>query len=104
MNDHPEIFNGLSVNLREGSAEEDAALIGDMPQVKQIWPVKIIPRPQVQREHFAKGPLAVNKREVWNSTLLPHKITQVDRIHKSGQRGQGVKIGIIDTGVRTSVL
>jgi hypothetical protein len=100
LGDHPEIFNGASLNLRNISKEDEhAAAIDLMPQVKQIWPVKIIPRPKVNRQLFGKKEGSLAKRDVLRSALLPHQITQVDRIQKDGEKGSGVKIGVIDTGV-----
>jgi hypothetical protein len=100
LGDHPDIFNGVSINLRNISKEDEhTAAIGDIPQVKQMWPVTIIPRPKVKRQLFGKEEGSLDKRDIFRSVLLPHEITQVDRIQKSGEKGKGVKIGIIDTGV-----
>ncbi|BGP16666.1 hypothetical protein JCM10213v2_004668 [Rhodosporidiobolus nylandii] len=83
--------------------------------VKRAWPLRLIPRPgAVLREDVpaASGSLSSSAissllstpgtssgEEYAKDTFSPHVMTGVDKLHREGKLGAGVKIGIIDTGV-----
>lgn len=100
------LFQGVSFTINELATErKHASKISELPAVKQMWPVRIHPVPQVQHKNIATnptGPIEVISSDGsgnHKSTYSPHVMTQVDRLHAAGYTGEGVRIGIIDTGV-----
>ena len=79
------VFNGVSVQI---SNENDTTLtdIDALDEVANVWPVEVV----LLDEQFD-----VATERPWN----PHTATGVDDLHKRGISGEGVVIGIIDTGV-----
>lgn len=72
-----------------------------MPQVKQLWPVPLIPVPDLDVTWTGKdNPPSKFKRQT-NSTdsWPPHVLTQVDKLRAKGYTGEGFRIGVVDTGV-----
>lgn len=72
-----------------------------MPQVKQLWPVPLIPVPELDVTWTGKDdPPSKFKRQA-NSTdsWPPHVLTQVDKLRAKGFIGEGFRIGIVDTGI-----
>ncbi|KAH7303280.1 peptidase S8/S53 domain-containing protein [Stachybotrys elegans] len=111
-----ELFKGLSIKLKDvDTAEERAAQLASLPAVKNIWPVRKIPRP----EPVASGKLgrkrdapvreggAASKRSLYSrqgsgndtGVYAPHVMTGVDKLHAEGFTGEGITIAVIDTGV-----
>lgn len=105
-----ELFQGISIQLHESDTpEQRAAELASLPAVKNIWPVRLWDRPELNTlpHGNSTSPAAatvqgtLHKRQCSNSTLGngPHVMTQVDRLHAKGITGKGVKIAVIDTGV-----
>ncbi|CAO3613677.1 unnamed protein product [Cunninghamella blakesleeana] len=96
------LFNGLSFRLDDpnpstvtaSSYDEKLQSLLDDENVKAIYPVKIIPRPKL-----TAAPLTNDSGSIVKS-LLPHALTQVDRVHKELKNtGKGIKVGILDSGI-----
>ncbi|OLN97148.1 Minor extracellular protease vpr 2 [Colletotrichum chlorophyti] len=83
-----EIFSGLSVE----SESDNLDSLQDVGEVAHAWPVrkyKLAPlRPQAS---FSDDATAQN----WST----HFSTGVDKLHKAGFHGKGVKVAVIDSGV-----
>ncbi|KAH7104321.1 subtilisin-like protein [Auriculariales sp. MPI-PUGE-AT-0066] len=69
-----DIFNGATVGINNVN---DLKKIAAASGVKSVHPVRILEAPQV----------------------VTHSTAGVDKVHAAGNKGQGIKIGIIDTGV-----
>ncbi|KAK0476786.1 pyrolysin [Armillaria novae-zelandiae] len=91
--DEPGILTGASVTLLTPG---DVALVNGIPGVKTIRPVMKIPPPSIPG-----GVLVVDDPTDHRlpDTLSTHVMTGVDKLHKDGWSGEGIKIGIIDTGI-----
>lgn len=89
------LFNGLSVNLsfkNEKDHKSSLLTLLDRPDVKYVYPVRIVRRPKV----FAKKMGMPKKKE---PSVLPHQMSQVDIVHsKFKNKGKGILIAILDSG------
>ncbi|KAI6883151.1 subtilisin-like protein [Hortaea werneckii] len=99
------LFNGVSFQLLNTTDEDAAAKsIEIMPEVRQIWPVRIFSVPKDEVVWSGNSPLEVanaglqRRQEAGNDTFSPHVMTQVDQLRAQGITGEGVRIAVIDTG------
>jgi subtilisin family serine protease len=105
MNLDYKLFKGVSVQLDDvENAEETAFKIASSPSVKNVWPVEVysIPKPKVNwvgTPDSSRAAGGLSKRSNETEGYAPHKMTQIDELHKKGFTGKGVKIAVIDTGV-----
>lgn len=96
------LFKGMSVKIDNTATTKDIATnyhagstgvlvaLAENPQVRNIFPVSVIPRPIVRTistSHFNSPQL-----------LFAHNLTQVTEAHNYGYKGKGIIVGIIDTG------
>lgn len=66
----------------------------DEALVANVYPVRIIPRPQLTATPVSSGASGIDL-----GLLEPHDMTQVDRVHKElKNKGKGIKVGVIDSG------
>ena len=97
--DNVKYFYGLSLTVSDGTNQ---TTLQQMKGVKNVWKVAIVPRPE-PLQAAPMGPIGSN-------TSIPHvtgtsdvnsalKMGGVDKLHKIGVKGKGVKIAIIDSGV-----
>ncbi|KAH9892693.1 subtilisin-like protease [Cubamyces lactineus] len=86
----PGLFVGSVVTLN------DAAKVLDIPGVQAIRPVKLIPAPQPVKKHVVTG---LDDPQIPPDSESTHILTGVDKLHAEGIFGDGIKIGIIDTGI-----
>ena len=102
------LFKGASFKLEDLSTEDELAKqIADMPEIKQIWPVREYPIPNDEvvwtgnsKTAAPEASNSINKRqESGNDTFSPHVMTQVDLLRADGVRGAGIKVAVIDTGI-----
>ena len=80
------VFKGASFTVDENTTLED--IVG-LREVRNIWPVQKVPRPDPIVEVAGAG--AVPK---WNS----HTHTGVLDLHKRGLQGEGAIVAVVDTG------
>ncbi|KAL8387692.1 hypothetical protein RB595_009736 [Gaeumannomyces hyphopodioides] len=101
-------FRGVSFRLDNPDGPEESTQakfrrISELPQVKNLWPVTVVPMPKPVVHWTAAGtPLAdVHRRAAAavGGSYAPHVQTQVDRLLAEGFTGKGLRIGIVDTGV-----
>ncbi|RPD78695.1 subtilisin-like protease [Lentinus tigrinus ALCF2SS1-7] len=89
-------FNSPGLFLGSVLTLDDAAKVLDIPGVKAIRPVTLIPAPKPVKLHVVTGP---DDPQVPPDTESTHILTGVDKLHAQGIFGKGIKIGIIDTGI-----
>jgi subtilisin family serine protease len=103
-----DLFKGASFRLEDLATEDELAKqIADMPEIKQMWPVREYPIPNdevvwtgTSRTAAPETSNSINKRqESGNDTFSPHVMTQVDRLRADGIRGAGIRVAIVDTGI-----
>lgn len=98
------LFKGVSIQFKDiPTAEEQASKLSSLSSVKQVWPNRVyyLPKDEVVWTGTAGGPDFIQnvKRQNGNDTFTPHVMTQVDKLRAKGVTGDGIKIGVIDTGV-----
>ncbi|KAI0645827.1 subtilisin-like protease [Trametes meyenii] len=86
----PGLFLGSVVTL------EDVKQVLEIPGVKAIRPVVLIPGPKPVTKHIVTGP---DDPQVPPDSESTHILTGVNKLHAEGIFGEGVKVGIIDTGI-----
>jgi subtilisin family serine protease len=97
------IFNGASFQLELGQHGDDDHLetLSALPSVKNVWPVREIQLPEHEVHWTGENPASQGGFQNARSTtgFAPHVLTQVDRLHKEGFTGKGIKVGILDGGI-----
>ncbi|KAH8884080.1 subtilase [Thozetella sp. PMI_491] len=95
------VFNGMSFRLgSDNNSDLTADKIATLPQVKQIWPVNLYPAPKLSLSWTAKDMTTSElQRRAVQDTFSPHVMTQVDKMRAEGYTGQGLRIGVVDSGV-----
>ncbi|KAI8086543.1 peptidase S8/S53 domain-containing protein [Halteromyces radiatus] len=97
-----DLFHGLSFNLHDpnpslvtaSSYDEKLQELFDHEHVTAVYPIRAIQRPELTAIPVT------NQNENIAQTILPHQLTQVDRVHKELKNtGKGIVVGIIDSGV-----
>ncbi|KAL2753080.1 hypothetical protein ACRALDRAFT_1052831 [Sodiomyces alcalophilus JCM 7366] len=100
------LFKGTSINFRDvDTAEERARDIGNLPAVKNIYPIEYYDRPHDEviwrgnpgREYMQNRRRHVDPED--EDDFAPHLMTQVDRLRDEGLTGAGLKVAVIDTGI-----
>ncbi|KAK7473132.1 hypothetical protein VKT23_001233 [Stygiomarasmius scandens] len=91
--DADNLFVGAALTL---SNPEDAKALETSPGIKAIRPVKVFSRPQPVKVHVVTG---TDDSEIPPDTESTHILTGVDKLHAQGITGEGIKIGILDTGI-----
>lgn len=80
-----EIFTGASVETADLTLES----LLELPDIVNAWPNNIVSlEPLTQEENTPQAVPAV-----------AHVVTGVDKVHEKGIYGNGVKIGVVDTGI-----
>jgi subtilisin family serine protease len=73
-----------------------------MAMVNNIWPVRLYSNPATlitTIDGSSTGSTPLRKRAGYMDTYVPHVMAGVDKLHKEGFTGDGLFIGIVDTGV-----
>ncbi|TID06721.1 Subtilisin DY [Colletotrichum higginsianum] len=94
------IFRGVSFNV-EDHDDKTLSRIGSLPQVKNIWPVPLIAVPEIDVSWTGKDLKRKykHKRQTNSTAWPPHVMTQVDKLRAGGFTGEGLRFGIVDTGI-----
>ncbi|KAF9050212.1 pyrolysin [Panaeolus papilionaceus] len=87
------LFVGASLVLNDA---EDAAAIANTPGIKAIRPLRIFSIPTLAKDHVITG---LDDPELPPTPFSTHVMTGVDKLHREGITGKGIKIGVIDTGI-----
>ncbi|KAG8934449.1 hypothetical protein FRC02_009917 [Tulasnella sp. 418] len=85
-----EVFVGASITLKK---EDDLYSVGEMQHVVGIYPVYIQDAPELPLLGSAVRP------PPGAEDMITHNMTGINRLHKEGLRGDGVKIAVIDSGI-----
>ncbi|KAI7893855.1 peptidase S8/S53 domain-containing protein [Mucor mucedo] len=89
-------LNAVSIGIKEDNIEKEHTtlkLILDHMDVQSVSPIQIYQSSQIDS---SKSQLSAHEVDL----VSPHRFSQVDRVHSELKlRGEGVFIGIIDTGV-----
>jgi hypothetical protein len=98
------LFKGASIQFKDTqNADALVAKVAEMPQVKAVFPVRRYPVPQhvVHSTGDAVQEVLARRHDSPDGpdTFTTHLMTQVNRFRDTGVTGEGIKIGIIDTGV-----
>lgn len=104
-----ELFKGVSIQLNDvNSAEEKAQKLAQLPEVKNIWPVMMVPAPNPRVEWIGSEGLdaiskiphgAINSRASQDYISSAQRMGQIEKLRAKGISGRGIKIGVVDTGV-----
>ncbi|EKM75550.1 hypothetical protein AGABI1DRAFT_79685 [Agaricus bisporus var. burnettii JB137-S8] len=87
------VFVGAAITLDN---PQDVAAIRQVPGVKDIRPVQKFNIPKPVFKHVVTGP---DDPAIPPDSESTHIMTGVDKLHAEGITGEGIKIGILDTGV-----
>ncbi|KAI8718244.1 hypothetical protein NCS52_00602600 [Fusarium sp. LHS14.1] len=102
------LFHGASFRLDNATDDESGEIaeqIAARPEVKSIWPVKVIKIPSpnpimIGRNATASASSGSKKRrDTEKDTFTPHVMTQVDKLRAEGYTGKGIRIAVVDSGV-----
>ncbi|KAI1269461.1 peptidase S8/S53 domain-containing protein [Xylariaceae sp. FL1019] len=99
------LFKGASIQFHDaGNAENAASKLMELQAVKNMWPNRIysLPKDKVvwTGKTSAAKTEAIEKRATnTTDTFTPHVMTQVDKLRAKGYVGNGIKVGVIDSGV-----
>jgi subtilisin family serine protease len=101
MNLNYTLFKGASVQLRDlENADKIAARMAELPSVRNVWPLENFPVARSKPHWVSDGSApAYKKQKRDQTTLSTHIMTQVDRLRAEGFTGQGVRVGLVDSGV-----
>ncbi|EFQ32840.1 subtilase [Colletotrichum graminicola M1.001] len=103
MNLNFTLFKGASIQFNDlDTADAKAAQLAQLPSVKNMWPVRTYGIPDsevVWTGTQGRDYVDVKKRQLGNDTFSTHVQTQVDKLHRNGVTGKGIKVAVIDTGI-----
>lgn len=102
-------FYGIAINAA-GDDDDVIATVSNLPNVKNVWPNRVLPRPTPIGVKPIAGGDSVRVASAEEDTSVVHitgdsdvlsalKMTGVDELHKKNITGQGVKVAVIDSGV-----
>lgn len=74
----------------------DLASLHKAPGVAHVYPIQALDPPSYRASDASTDAV---KAACKSDGYAPHVMTQVDRLHKKGVYGKGIKIAVLDTGV-----
>jgi subtilisin family serine protease len=107
------LFKGASIQFNDATfSASSAKSVAKLPGVKNVFPVRRygIPKPRVQwtanigasydhRRRKRASKKDDDEEADYDDVFSTHVMTGVDRLHKEGLDGKGVKVAVIDTGI-----
>lgn len=97
------LFHGVSFTVdgmysAPGGAE--SVILAAAGTIRQVWPVRAVCKPDEEVEGFVGLNKTSNviRRDV-DGPYYPHVMSQIDLLHQAGFTGQGIRIGVVDTGI-----
>lgn len=104
------MFQGVSIQLNDvNTADEKAEKLAALPVVKNIWPVKLVPRPNPNVEWVATEGLqalankgdsgTISARDGAEPISSAQRMGQIDKMRAKSYKGRGIKVAVVDTGV-----
>ncbi|KAK1987745.1 subtilase [Colletotrichum cereale] len=89
MNLNYTLFKGASIQFTNlDTADAKAAQLARLSSPEVIWTGK-----------QGRDYVDLKKRQLGNDTFSSHVQTQVDKLHRDGVTGKGIKVAVIDTGI-----
>lgn len=110
-----DVFHGVSFQLPKSTTVDDRkALVAQFKGIKASWPVEdiaLVPedtardQPEDKLQVLKGGeekraPLGLRADDDGVETPWNHLMTHIGKLHEEGYLGSGIKIAVIDTGVR----
>ncbi|MFZ2988649.1 S8 family serine peptidase [Ideonella sp.] len=80
------LFNGISIEI----TPSERARLARLPGIKAMYPVMVVKAPEVQKGSGATTPEMITALAMTGADLAQNKL---------GLTGQGIKVGIIDSGI-----
>lgn len=97
------LFRGVSFTVDDGRNAPggvESVIVAAAGTVKQVWPVRAVSKPDEEVEGFVGLNTTTNiQRRGVDTPYYPHVMSQIDLLHKAGFTGQGIRIGVVDTGI-----
>ncbi|ETS76666.1 hypothetical protein PFICI_12053 [Pestalotiopsis fici W106-1] len=97
------LFKGAAIKFNDlSTADSEAKNLLSLPSVKKVWPNRVYSLPETEVVWTGSpesGALTKRQDDNTTDTFSPHVMTQVDKLRAQGIVGEGIKIGVIDTGI-----
>ncbi|KAF2703341.1 subtilisin-like protein [Pleomassaria siparia CBS 279.74] len=100
-----ELFKGASFRIdAKDNSQGTVDVIQSFQSVKKIWPVRLYSRPAkliATLDNVANlpPPLSTNQKRSVSDPFSTHVLGGVDKLHDEGFTGEGLFIGVVDSGV-----
>ncbi|KID84079.1 subtilisin-like serine protease PR1C [Metarhizium guizhouense ARSEF 977] len=99
-----QFFRGISVQLANVRSDEDKVALMDRFKSFTTWPVSEIGQPddgEAKQQPGRNKRRHLGKRDSGDATDVSWHLamTQIDKLHKEGFTGNGIRVAIVDTGV-----